>query len=433
MAREYEYGLPGISFAPVDFRKKKQRIIFYTKYILNKCQEMLVFDNLPDTVPERDLRRLLQLSGYAIGLDPAVTEGKPYFFYGGLGGEPDAYYNPTIATISSPSLKFSGTYRIHEQAVVVRHDAWEQGLLPLILPYATMAAETDLSLRMALINARIPSLISANDDRTYTSAKEYLKQLEAGEIGCIFETKLLEALKVQPYANTAASQTFTDLIEVTQYLKASLWNDLGINANYNMKREAIGKGESTLDKDAIIPFADNMLLCRQEDLKRVNDLYGTDISIQFSSAWLENLIETESTLIALTQPTNPFQGGGDEQMGANETDMGQSGPDIGQSGPDVDENETESEVNENEESSEQGAESADSSEREDESEQSEGGEESEESEINDTASEGILEEIEEKIIDKLDEPEVVALTQQEGDENATEGEASDSEEDISDN
>ena len=293
MAREYENGLPGISFAPVDFRKKKQRIIFYTKYILNKCQEMLVFDDLPDTVPERDLRRLLQLSGYAIGLDPAVTEGKPYFFYGGLGGEPDAYYNPTIATIASPALNFSGTYRIHEQAVVVRHDAWDQGLLPLILPYATMAAETDLSLRMTLINARIPSLISADDDRTYTSAKEYLQKIEAGDIGCIFETKLFEALKVQPYANTAASQTFTDLIEVTQYLKASLWNDLGINANYNMKRESLSMTESQMGDDGLLPYVDGVVKSIQTGLDEYNELFGTNIRVRKGSAWESREIEEE--------------------------------------------------------------------------------------------------------------------------------------------
>ena len=293
MAREYEYGLPGISFAPVDFRKKKQRIIFYTKYILNKCQEMLVFDDLPDTVPERDMRRLLQLSGYAIGLDPSITEGKPYFFYGGLGGEPDPNYDPTIATVANPALKISGTYRIHEQAVVVRHDAWEQGLLPLILPYATMAAETDLSLRMALINARIPSLISANDDRTYTSAKDYLKQLESGEIGLVFETKLLEALKVQPYANTAASQTFTDLIEVTQYLKASLWNDLGINANYNMKRESLSMTESQMGDDGLLPYIDGVVKSIQTGLDEYNELFGYNIKVRKGSAWESRQIEEE--------------------------------------------------------------------------------------------------------------------------------------------
>ena len=293
MARDYEYGLPGISFAPVDFRKKKQRIIFYTKYILNKCQEMFKFDGLPDTVPERDLRRLLQLSGYAIGLHPSITGGKPYFFYGDLGGEPDPYYNPTIATVANPALNLSGTFRIHEEAVVVRHDAWQEGLLPIILPYATMAAETDLSLRMALINARIPSLISANDDRTYTSAKDYLKQLESGEIGIVSETKLLEALKVQPYANTAASQTFTDLIEVTQYLKASLWNDLGINANYNMKRESLSMTESQMGDDGLLPYIDGVIKSIQTGLDEYNELFGANIKVRKGSAWESREIEEE--------------------------------------------------------------------------------------------------------------------------------------------
>ena len=291
MAQTYEYGLPGISFKPTNFKNKKGRVIYYTKFLLNKCQEMLVFDDLPETVPERDLRRLLQLSGIAIGLDPKITEGKPYFFYGGLGGPPDAYYNPTIATIANPALNISGVYELHKEAVVVRHDAWMEGLLPIIIPYATMAAEADLSLRMALINARIPALASANDTRTYDSANDYFKKVEDGEIGIVFETKLLEALRVQPYANTAAAQTFTDLIEVSQYLKASLLNDLGVNANYNMKRESLSMTESQMNDDGLLPYVDGVIDSIQTGLDEYNELFGTNIRVRKGSAWEARQLE----------------------------------------------------------------------------------------------------------------------------------------------
>ena len=214
-------------------------------------------------------------------------------FYGGLGGEPDVYYQPTIATIASPALNLSGTYEIHKDVVVIRHDAWEQGLLPLIRPYATMAAETELSLYVALINARIPSVIAANDDRTYKSAEEFLRGLEKGNVGLIFETKLLDALRVLPYANTAASQTFSDLIEVSQYLKASLMNDLGINSNYHMKREALSQVESQMGDDNLLPYIDGVIDSIQTGLDEYNELFGYNIRVKKGSAWQWREIEEE--------------------------------------------------------------------------------------------------------------------------------------------
>ena len=294
MARaRYEYGLPGISLRPVDFKDKNERVVYYTKYLLNKCQKMLEFDDLPDSIPARNFRRLLQVSGIALGLNPEKTGGLPYMFYGGLGGEPDPYHDPTIATIASPALNFSGTYEIHKDVVVIRHDAWEQGLLPLIRPYATMAAETELSLYIAMINARIPSVIAANDDRTYKSAEEFLRGLEKGNIGLIFETKLLDALRVLPYANTAASQTFTDLIEVSQYLKASLMNDLGINANYNMKRESLSMTESQMNDDGLLPYIDGVIESIQTGLDEYNRLFGYNIRVRKGSAWEWREVEEE--------------------------------------------------------------------------------------------------------------------------------------------
>lgn len=291
--KDFEYGLPGISLSPVDFRDKDQRVLYYTKFLLNKCSPMLDFDGLPESIPARDFRRLLQCSGIALGLNPEKTGGIPYMFYGGLGGEPDVYYQPSIATIASPALNLSGTYEIHKDVVVIRHDAWEQGLLPLIRPYATMAAETELSLYVALINARIPSVIAANDDRTFKSAEEFLRGLEKGNIGLIFETKLLDALRVLPYANTAASQTFTDLIEVSQYLKASLMNDLGINANYNMKRESLSQVESQMGDDNLLPYIDGVIESIQTGLDEYNELFGYNITVKKGSAWQWREIEEE--------------------------------------------------------------------------------------------------------------------------------------------
>ena len=80
-----------------------------------------------------------------------------------------------------------------------------------------------------------------------------------------------------------------------QYLKAGLYNELGLNANWNAKRESISANENQLNDDQLTPLIDNMLAERKEGIERVNKLYGTNISVNFNSAWKEN--EEEKDLI----------------------------------------------------------------------------------------------------------------------------------------
>ena len=75
------------------------------------------------------------------------------------------------------------------------------------------------------------------------------------------------------------------LIELQQYLKASWFNELGLDANFNMKREYLSEEEINLSSNAFLPLIDNMLECRQEALEFVNREYGTNITVSKNSAW----------------------------------------------------------------------------------------------------------------------------------------------------
>ena len=61
--------------------------------------------------------------------------------------------------------------------------------------------------------------------------------------------------------------------------------DLGLNANYNMKRERLNTQEVSMNVDALMPFVDSMLTERVEGVKRVNEMFGTDITVTLGSSW----------------------------------------------------------------------------------------------------------------------------------------------------
>ena len=123
--------------------------------------------------------------------------------------------------------------------------------------------------------------------------------LEDGKIGVVAEQAFIDSLDLRVHPASDDTKNLTDLIETVQYLKASWFNELGLNANYNMKRESINSGESQLNDDALLPLVDDMLRRRQEGAEEVNALFGTEISVELASAWEDNAQEIEAEQNAL--------------------------------------------------------------------------------------------------------------------------------------
>ena len=111
-----------------------------------------------------------------------------------------------------------------------------------------------------------------------------------GKLGVISDNAFLESLK-SISTTVQNSIRLTDLIDFEQYLRAGWFNDLGINANYNMKRESISPDEAQLNDDALLPFVDDMLECRRIGLEKVNNMYGLDIKVNLASSWLKEQMQ----------------------------------------------------------------------------------------------------------------------------------------------
>lgn len=274
-----------------DFTDKENSVSNYVTYMLSRTQSMFRYTGLPETIPERDLKLMLQTLGFVCIPDPKKTGGKLYALWGGLGGEPNPYYMPTTCTVANPALDFSATLEIDKDCVIVPHDSMYMGLLPMFSRYATQLAENDISIRIAQINTRRINEISASDDATAESAKQYLRDIENGKLGVIGETAFLGGVKQHANGQTQGA-TITELIELQQYLKAGWYNDLGLNANYNMKREAINSNEAQLNDDALLPFIDDIYNTQKKAFDKVNEKYGTNIGIEYGSAWEDTQKET---------------------------------------------------------------------------------------------------------------------------------------------
>lgn len=266
----------------------------YIRYMLCRTQRIFEYKNLPETIPQRELEMLIQCHRFVI-FTKDDKSGKYYVFFGGLGGQPNPYYQPTIGIVANPYLRLNKTITLEDYVndkptgVVIWNDSAHIGLLPMFERNASMLAETDISIRIALINSRIPAFFKASDDATKESIELMLSKIEDGELAVIGTEEMVLGEKEKPLTEAFNSQqsvgTLKELIELKQYLLGSWYNELGLNANFNMKREAINESEADLNEDALLPLIDDMLESRKRGVEEVNKLFGLNIEVDLTSSW----------------------------------------------------------------------------------------------------------------------------------------------------
>ena len=278
-----------------DFKNKAKNLNQNNNYLLAKTLSMFEWEGLPETLPSKELEKLLQVNGFAF-----ITEvnGEIYAFNGGLGGLQDVYGNPTTITINNVALGFNATLDLKTDGVMICNDDFKMGMMPLFNKYNTMLIENDINLMLHGYNSRLQTFISAGDDKTKESAEAFLAQLIKGELGVIGESALFDGIKAHSASSNANS--ITSLVEFHQYLKGSLFNEIGLSSNFNMKRERLTQGEVEAVEDTLYPFVDNMMKNRQLALLEINAKYGLEINIDYGSVWFKknkqlvnDIVETE--------------------------------------------------------------------------------------------------------------------------------------------
>ena len=283
-----------------NYKNKVENINLLNKYMLARTLAMFNYEGLPPTLTSVEIEKQLQMNGFTF-----ITEvnGKLYAFNGILGGELNVYGEPTKIAINNPALNFHATLDIENDGVLIKNDDMMLGLLPLFNRYNTLLVENEITMFINTFNTRVQTLISSGDDATKESAELYLKKVIDGELGIIGENRIFDGIKVQN-AQTSSGNITIQLIEMNQYLKASLYNEVGINANFNMKRERLNSNETDMNVDALHPLIDNMLLNRQKGVEKLNMVYGFEAFVEFGSIWkirnLKDKVSVEDEILTVS-------------------------------------------------------------------------------------------------------------------------------------
>ena len=264
-----------------EVKNKDTALFAFMQRVLCMTSTMFEYTGTPETIPPVELEKILQTSGN-VGI--AEVNGELYALQGTRGGKCDAYYHGKDYVVANPWLNLNKTFIIDSDIVVINNTPFANSLLPIIGKYGVLYTDATITLNLASILTRITMLISAGDDKTKQSAESFLQKILNGEFSVIGENAFFKGVNLQT-PPTQGNQQIGQLIELLQYYKASMFNDLGLNANYNMKRERLNTQEVSMNIDSLMPFVDSMLTERVKGVKRVNEMFGTDITVTLGSSW----------------------------------------------------------------------------------------------------------------------------------------------------
>lgn len=215
-----------------------------------------------------------------------------YVLDGGIGGVEDFNGLGVFSIVAHPRLLKSLQLKIDEDCVVCYNDSMHRGLYDIHLRYASQIAEALLTLHIANVSTRAMTIATVGTDTEKIAFENYMRKLELGEQSALIGNLVMDSIKMQDYAGSA-HQMLTDVIEEIQYLKASWLRELGMDENFNMKREAIMGDEATMGEDSIMTLLEDMLNERRKFCKKVKEVFGLDITVDFSRTFKNNLIENK--------------------------------------------------------------------------------------------------------------------------------------------
>ena len=276
---------------------KAQLTNYYYKMLLNRVINMFTWENLPDTIDEQVMNFWLFVTGRVVFTE---FNGKLYALNGNYGGYPNEYYLPTEFVVANPILG-SKNVKLDVDGVAMFNSDTDKyptqtitgGLYPILTLTANMLADCVVTISSALKNGRVQTAFVCTDDTVKIAGEKVLKQLYNGNPAVMIDDTILNCITpIKMADNTSVATILQQTVETYQFWLANFYNSIGVNANFNMKRERLNTAEVNINDSALFVNVVNMLNNRQQAIKKINKMFGTGISVRISDEW-KDLVKTE--------------------------------------------------------------------------------------------------------------------------------------------
>lgn len=241
---------------------------YWIEQLFERVMRLFIWENT-DPVPPKEIEQRLLIQGQCGVMD---FKGELTAFYGEPHGVTKYLDEHTSYMVRSPI--YSGDKKLGKEIVMINNTSIRNSIMPLLNHYAILIGHTETTLINSLINARDAGGVPvASTEKQKASILEYLGKLFNGQYGVVTD---LGSLGVQ-YVGTDrhTSQDLMQVMETREKLIKSFYSDIGVRSAFEKRNNTV-MAEVEADTSLLLLNLSDMLKCREDGAKAVNDMFGTN-------------------------------------------------------------------------------------------------------------------------------------------------------------
>lgn len=252
--------------------------------LLNYCLGMYKYENLPKSLPHREILVNLILTGHCVIFaekGELITTKTTLFDF-------DEFYRPTKATFGNPVINSRTltlgvdsevVYLTHIQGNVFENQKVDSGLRTFICRYARQLADIESTLNIYSVNMRATSFPVASDDITKEQVSKFFEQLQNGRREVITDNIVTDSFRTVEIAPNKTNDTLNDILIARDKIIANFFQDIGIKFRQEQKKAQMSEDEIQTDEQLLVLDVKQMREVQEEGFERVNNMFGTDIKV----------------------------------------------------------------------------------------------------------------------------------------------------------
>lgn len=240
---------------------------YWRDVLFERVMRLFVWENTGDVKPKEIEQRLL-LAGHC-GVTKLNNEITAMF--GSFYGVTKYIDEWSHYTVRCPI--YSGQRTIGEDVVVINNNALRNPTYMLVHHYAILLAHTEVTLVNCLVNARDAGGVPvASTEKQKQSIVEYQGKIFNGQYGVVTDIGNL-GLEYMG-ADRRTTQNIMDIMETREKLIKSFYSDIGVRSAFEKRNNTV-QAEVEADTSLLLLNLSDMLKCREDGAKEVNNMFGT--------------------------------------------------------------------------------------------------------------------------------------------------------------
>lgn len=265
------------------FEDKSFILYTYINYFTNLVLEMIKVRNLPESIDERYVIRTLVNRG-SIAFFEKSTELLAQSFV--INGYYNIYGIPTQITIvneiNTDEVLVDTKLTDSDKFEIVRLNPTATALYPTIYYFSMKLVEVQRAIDVNVYNNQTPLIAEADSEHQATISemiRKWGKQLKHIVVAKDRGIKIEDVFGVK---DIGVEFKAAKMIEVVQYYKTEFFTMLGINHTPFEKKANLVVDEVKSNSQILALTIDSMINSLNEDAKKVNEKFGTDIYFEYS-------------------------------------------------------------------------------------------------------------------------------------------------------